>query len=106
MTAFDLAMPPLGLLAAGAFGGLLISGALALAGAWSGWLVVPWIVACASVPLYVVVGFIAGDAPRTAYRALLHAPLFVLAKPLSLGRTLGFRGDTWVRTERADDGVR
>lgn len=105
-TAFDLAVPPLGLLAAGAYGGLLISALLALAGAWSGWLVVPWIVASASVPLYVLVGFIAGDAPRAAYRALLHAPLFVLRKPLALRRTLGFRGDTWVRTERANDGVR
>jgi hypothetical protein len=106
MTAFDLAVPPLGLLAAGALAGLLISGAVALAGVWSQWLVVPWIVACASVPLYVVVGFIAGGAPRAAYRALLHAPLFVVTKPLSLPRTLGFRGDTWVRTERANDGVR
>jgi 1,2-diacylglycerol 3-beta-glucosyltransferase len=106
MIAFELAVPPLGLLAAGGLGGLLISGPLALAGAWSGWLVVPWIVACASVPLYVVVGFIAGGAPRSAYRALLHAPLFVLAKPLKLRRTLGFRGDTWVRTERPNDGVK
>jgi 1,2-diacylglycerol 3-beta-glucosyltransferase len=106
MSAFDLAVPPLGLLAAGAVAGLLISGAVALAGAWSPWLVVPWIIACASVSLYVVIGFIAADAPRAAYRALLHAPLFVLAKPLSLRRTLGFRGDTWVRTERANEDVR
>jgi 1,2-diacylglycerol 3-beta-glucosyltransferase len=105
MIAFELAVPPLGLLAAGGLGGLLISGSLALAGAWSGWLVVPWIVACASVPLYVVVGFIAGGAPRSAYRALLHAPLYVLAKPLNLRRTVGFRGDTWVRTERSNDRV-
>lgn len=106
MIAFDLAVPPLGFLAAGAFGGLVVSGLLALAGAWSGWLVVPWIVACASVPLYVLIGFVAAGASRSAYRALLHAPLFVLAKPLNLRRTLGFRGDTWVRTERSNDGSR
>ena len=106
MIAFDLSVPPLGLLAAGALGGLLLSGALALSDAWSAWLVAPWIVACASVPLYVVVGFIAGDAPRSAYRGLLYAPLYVLTKPLNLRRTLGFRGDTWVRTERANDAAR
>jgi 1,2-diacylglycerol 3-beta-glucosyltransferase len=105
MIAFDLAVPPLGFLAAGALGGLGVSGSLALAGAWSLWLVVPWIVACASVPLYVLIGFNAAGASRSAYRALLHAPLFVLAKPLNLRRTLGFRGDTWVRTERPNDGV-
>jgi cellulose synthase/poly-beta-1,6-N-acetylglucosamine synthase-like glycosyltransferase len=106
MTAFDLAVPPLGLLAAGALGGLVFSSAFAFAASMSAWLVVPWIVASASIPLYVAIGFVAGDAPSAAYRALLHAPLFVLAKPLSLRRTLGFRGDTWVRTERANDGVR
>jgi cellulose synthase/poly-beta-1,6-N-acetylglucosamine synthase-like glycosyltransferase len=106
MTAFDLAVPPLGLLAAGALGGLVFSSAFAFATSMSAWLVVPWIVASASIPLYVAIGFVAGDAPSAAYRALLHAPLFVLAKPLSLRRTLGFRGDTWVRTERANDGVR
>src|SRR5436305_398692 len=74
MGAFDLAVPPLGLLAAGALAGLAISGTVALVGAWSQWLVLPWIIACASVPLYVVVGFVAGGAPRGAYRALLHAP--------------------------------
>ncbi len=105
MTAFDLAVPPLGLLAAGALGGLLITSAFAVVAGWSPWLVLPWIVACAAVPIYVVVGFIAADAPSAAYRALLHAPLFVLTKPLSLRRTLGFRGDTWVRTERANEGI-
>jgi hypothetical protein len=106
MIAFDLSVPPLGLLAAGALLGLLISGTFALAGAWSDWLLVPWIVTCATVPLYVAVGFIASGAPGSAYRGLLHAPLYVLAKPLKLRRTLAFRGDTWVRTERANDRVR
>jgi hypothetical protein len=105
MIAFDLALPPLGLLAAGCFGGLLVSGLPALAGAWSAWLVASWIVACVSVPLYVVVGFIAGGAPRSAYRALLYAPRFVVTKVLGLRQTLGFRGDTWVRTERPADSV-
>lgn len=103
LVAFELAVPPLGLQAAGALGGLMVSALLSLAGLWSGWFVVPWIVAFVSVPLYVLIGFISSGAPRSTYRALLHAPLFVLAKPLSLRRTLGFRGDTWVRTERTSD---
>lgn len=106
MTAFDLAVPPLGYLAAGAAAGLVMSGLLALAGASGTWPMVPWLTACASVPLYVLVGFIAGGARRATYRALLHAPWFVLAKPLSLRRTFSFSGDTWVRTERSDEGAR
>jgi cellulose synthase/poly-beta-1,6-N-acetylglucosamine synthase-like glycosyltransferase len=103
LVAFELAVPPLGLQAAGALGGLLVTGLLSLVGLISGWFVVPWIVAFVSVPLYVLIGFISSGAPWSTYRALLHAPLFVLAKPLSLRRTLGFRGDTWVRTERTSD---
>jgi 1,2-diacylglycerol 3-beta-glucosyltransferase len=105
MVAFDLALPPLGLLTAGIVAGLTVSGGAALLGAWSGWIAVPWLVALLSVVFYVIGGLLATDAPPSAYRALLHAPLFVLTKPLSLRRTLSFRGDSWVRTERAADGV-
>ena len=64
----------------------------------------PWLAAAVAVPLYVLIGLAAARAPMSAYRALVHAPLFVLSKPLSLRRTLTFRSDTWVRTERAPDG--
>lgn len=97
---FDLAVPPLGLLAAAAVAGLGLSAAGAIAGAWPAWLTVPWLATLLSVALYVVGGLVATGAPRSAYRALLYAPVFILAKPLSLRRTLAFRGDTWVRTER------
>lgn len=99
--AFDLAMPPLGLLAAAAVAGLAISGSGAVIGACPGWFTIPWTLALLSVVLYVVGGLLASGAPPSAYRALLHAPRFILAKPLSLRRTLTFRGDTWVRTGRA-----
>jgi 1,2-diacylglycerol 3-beta-glucosyltransferase len=105
MVAFDLAVPPLGLLAAAALGGLAFSAAPALGGAWSVWLALPWAVALLSVAVCVIGGLVAAGAPASAYRALLHAPLFILAKPLSLRRTLAFRGDTWVRTERAHNEV-
>ena len=100
MVICDLAVPPLGLLAAAALASLALSGGGALGGAWSGWLVLPSIAALVFVAAYVIGGLIAIRAPRSAYRALLHAPAFILAKPLSLRRTLTFRGDTWVRTER------
>jgi cellulose synthase/poly-beta-1,6-N-acetylglucosamine synthase-like glycosyltransferase len=105
MVALDLVLPPLGLLAAGAVAGLLLSGTAALLGAWSGSIALPWLVALLSLVVYVVGGLLATAAPPSAYRALLYAPRFVLAKPLSLRRTLKFRGDTWVRTERVTDGA-
>jgi 1,2-diacylglycerol 3-beta-glucosyltransferase len=98
--AFDLAVPPLGLLTAGAAAGLTLTGAGAVLGAWPLWLALLWLTSLVSVAFYVLGGLIASGAPASAYRALLHAPRFVLAKPLSLRRTLRFRGDTWIRTER------
>jgi cellulose synthase/poly-beta-1,6-N-acetylglucosamine synthase-like glycosyltransferase len=105
IVAFDLAVPPLGLLAAVSLAGLAVDGAAALAGGQSLLLVAPWLAAAAAVPLYVFIGLAGARAPMSAYRALFHAPLFILAKPLSLRRTLTFRSDTWVRTERAPDGT-
>lgn len=104
-TAFDLAVPPLGLMAAGVLGGLIVSLAIVIAAGSPIWVAVPWLVAAAAVPLYVLIGLVAAGAPRSTYRALAHAPLFVLRKPLSLGRMLRFRADTWVRTERSSDGA-
>jgi hypothetical protein len=66
---------------------------------------VPSVVALASIPLYVVVGLRAGQAPATAYRSLLRAPVFVCAKLLRAHRLLTFRADSWVRTERPGEGL-
>jgi hypothetical protein len=84
-------------------GGAAISTALAVAGAIPWWAAVPWLVALAALPLYVLVGLRAAGAPASAYRALLRAPLFVLGKLRHVRRFFGVRGDTWVPTERADD---
>jgi hypothetical protein len=101
VVALDLMVPPLGLLASLSLIGLVLDAAVCAAFGLTPWLLIPFAVAIAAVPAYVLIGLIAADAPMSAYRALAHAPLFVLKKPLSLGRTLRFRSDTWVRTERA-----
>ena len=103
MAAIDLAVPPLGLLAALAVGTLLLSLFAAVIGATSLWFATPALAALAGIIAYVLVGLAAARAPRSAYTALLHAPSFVLKKPFSLVGTLRFDGGSWVRTERASD---
>ncbi|HEX3617941.1 MAG TPA: glycosyltransferase family 2 protein [Solirubrobacteraceae bacterium] len=101
LVGIDLAVPPLGLLASLALAGMCIELALIIGFGLAPELILPWALAVVAVPLYVLLGLIAADAPAATYRALAHAPLFVLRKPLSLRRTLRSRGDTWIRTERA-----
>jgi hypothetical protein len=98
--AVELAVPPLGLLGAGAAAGTVAAAALVAGGAAPRRAVAPWAVAVASIPIYVLVGLRAAGAPASAYRALAGAPMLVVQKVPQLGRLLRFRGDTWVRTER------
>jgi cellulose synthase/poly-beta-1,6-N-acetylglucosamine synthase-like glycosyltransferase len=102
VTAFDLATPPLGLVAGAAIAGSVVAAGLAVSSG-SAFVFVPWLVADAAIVSYVVVGLYAVRAPRWAYRALLGAPVLLLTKPLTLARVLRFRSDSWVRTERASD---
>ncbi len=99
--AFDLAVPPVGFLAAAALGGSLIGACLLVTGLLPAWALAPWLLAGVSIPLFVLIGLRAGDAPMSGYVALLRAPLFILTKTLHVRRVMRFRGDTWVRTERA-----
>jgi GT2 family glycosyltransferase len=101
--ALELAMPPLGLLAAAAMAGAVLAIPLAATGVVGWAAAVPWIVALLAVPLYVLVGLRAARAPGWAYRALLRTPVFLVTKAFALGRTFRFRGDTWVRTVRAEE---
>ena len=98
--AAELAIPPLGYLAA-ASAALSASGVLL---AWldglSAWAVVPAAGALVAIPVYVLVGLIAAGAPASAYRALVHAPGFVVRKAFKAHRLARFRPDSWVRTER------
>jgi hypothetical protein len=100
--AVDLAVPPIGWLTAAALAGSVVVGTLAAVTPLPLWTLTPWLVGLCSIPLSVLIGLRAADAPASAYRALLRAPLLVLRKPLGAARLLRFRGDTWVRTERGD----
>jgi len=102
-TALELAVPPLGLLAAAAVVGAVVASGLFAAGAASAWPLVPWLVAVAALPLYVLVGLLAARAPAWAYRSLVRAPLIVSSKLLNVRRVFGFDAGSWVRTERAGD---
>ena len=99
--AFELAVPPLGFLAATVIGGAAVGASLAGTGVMPMWSLGPWLVAGAAIPLYVLIGLRAGHAPKSAYLALVRAPLLIATKPLRAYRVLTFRSDRWVRTERA-----
>jgi cellulose synthase/poly-beta-1,6-N-acetylglucosamine synthase-like glycosyltransferase len=99
--AFELAMPPLGFLAAIVLAGGLGSAWLAVAGELSAVVVSPWLLAIISLVLFVFIGMKAAGVSREGYRALLSVPIFILGKLLRARRILSFRGDTWVRTDRA-----
>jgi cellulose synthase/poly-beta-1,6-N-acetylglucosamine synthase-like glycosyltransferase len=99
--AVDLAVPPLGLLAAGSLFGAALGLVLASAGDAPWWAVAPWLVAVASVPTFVVVGLCAARAPRSMWRALLVAPALVASELRTRLRLLrGLGASTWERTER------
>jgi cellulose synthase/poly-beta-1,6-N-acetylglucosamine synthase-like glycosyltransferase len=99
--AVDLAVPPLGLLAAGSFLGASLAAAFYFAGAAPWWVVAPWLIALAAVPTFVLVGLVAARAPGSMWRALLAAPVLVVSElrtRLRLVRGLG--ATTWERTTR------
>ncbi len=102
--AFDVAMPPLGLLAGGVVAGGGRDPPSRPRSTATPEPCFPGGVAAAAIPLYVIVGLKAGRAPRSAYRALAGAPMLVLRKPLQMRGILSFRPDSWVRTQRAHEG--
>lgn len=99
-TALELAVPPLGLLTAVAAAGTIASSVLFATDVLPLWPAIPWFVALAAIPLYVIVGLRAAHAPSSAYRALAAAPALVARKLMRVHRLFTFRADTWVRTER------
>jgi cellulose synthase/poly-beta-1,6-N-acetylglucosamine synthase-like glycosyltransferase len=104
--AFALAVPPLGLLAGGAAAGCGAALVLVATGLADGAVLVVWATALGAIPVFVLVGLRAAEAPAEAYRALATAPLFVVRKLRALPRLLAFSADTWVRTERAGEAAR
>ena len=98
--AADLAVPPLGYLAAAALALLAVATPLAALGFLSWWPLLPAAATLALIALYVLVGLRAAEAPAASYRALAYAPVFVVRKVAQGHRLRGFRPDSWVRTER------
>lgn len=98
----ELALPPFSLLALGSFLVLLSHGVLAWLGGQS-WF---WVAIGAGLVglavLFPFLGLAATGAPRTAYRALIAAPLYILWR---IGITLRVRlrpkDISWVRTRRS-----
>lgn len=98
----DLATPPLGLLAVVAWTGLAISVLLALLSATPRWSVVPWILASASVPAFVVLGLAAVGRADQIVGVVCGAPGFLIWKVATYYRLLrGFDANRWDRTDRA-----
>jgi len=98
--AFDLAVPPLGLLSAGAVAATVVGVPLVALGALPTWSLGTWLGTLVAIPLYVLLGLRAARAPRSAYRSLARAPWYVVRKVLNVHRLLKFDADTWVRTDR------
>jgi hypothetical protein len=101
--AFDLAVPPLALLSAGAVAGAVVGLPLVLLGALPPWSLGSWLAALVAIPAYVLVGLRAARAPRSAYRSLARAPWYVVRKAVTVHRLLRFDADTWVRTDRGTE---
>jgi cellulose synthase/poly-beta-1,6-N-acetylglucosamine synthase-like glycosyltransferase len=102
--AIDLAVPPLGILALAAAAGTALSAATVVLGWTPAWVLVPWLIAFASVPTFVLAGFVSAGAPWATYRSLLLAPWFVMTGLVTRLRLLhDLRATTWERTERPGD---
>src|SRR5262249_7094725 len=99
--AADLAVPPLGLLAADVPAGT----ATGLLGRAVGVVrtrhPAPWLAAAAALPVHVLVGLRAADAPAGTFRALLSAPALVASELVTrVGLMRRGRGTEWERTAR------
>lgn len=102
--AVDLAVPPLGLLAAMLLAGAVGAGTCILLLGISSWALAPWMVGLVSLVGFVLVGLRAGHAPASMYVSLLRAPEFVVVGLLTRLRLLGgLRATTWERTERPSE---
>jgi exopolysaccharide biosynthesis WecB/TagA/CpsF family protein len=99
--AFDLAVPPLGLLFMATAGGALLTSAAVLADLAPIWALIPWAVAVVLMPAYVVIGLRVAGAPAAVWRVLLGAPFFLLWKLSTYVRLLrGFDTSRWDRSDR------
>lgn len=102
--AADLALPPLGVLGPGVLLGTGSALVLAAAGILPPAALLPWGFAAAALPVHVVGGLLAVDAPPSMVTALRSAPGLVAAEVLTRARVLRRDDptDRWVRTPRAE----
>jgi hypothetical protein len=101
--AFELALPPLGLLAGAALAGAGLGLGLFALSVLPLWALAPWLAAVAALPVFVFVGLRAAHAPAASYRVMLRGPVFIASKLFNVRRLLRFRADSWVRTARTSN---
>jgi 1,2-diacylglycerol 3-beta-glucosyltransferase len=101
--AIDLAILPLGLLVLVAGSGFAVTLVAVALGEVPAWVAYPWALAIVALPVYVLVGLRAAEAPAETYRALLAAPGFVIRKIfLYAGLARGVDPSRWEASRRRD----
>lgn len=99
--AIDLSTPPLGLLTLGAIAGALLSMAAASAGLVPWWAALPWVMAAALVPAFVVIGLWSVGETARLWRVARGAPLYLAWKLMAYARLVrGYDVRRWDRTDR------
>ena len=99
--ALDLSVPPLGLLAPGVAVGALVSTSLSAVRLVPPAACAPWLVSAVALPVHVLVGLRAAEAPASTWSALWSAPGLVARDLVVRLRLLrGTGADTWTRTQR------
>jgi hypothetical protein len=102
--AADLAVPPLGVLSVLVAGGGATGLLLRALGVLDAKHLRPWVAASVALPVHVLVGLRAADAPPETYRALLRAPALVASELLTrLSLLRPGRATTWERTARRNE---
>lgn len=102
--AADLAVPPLGVLAAAIVAGGAGTTGLAAAGAVHPVAILPWAVAGVALPGHVLVGLRAAEAPPQMTQALIAAPRLVATEMgTRIGVMKGQAQNGWVRTPRGSE---
>jgi len=101
--ALDLATPPLGLLSMATGVGFIAVGAAAVAGIGPVWALIPWLVALAAIPAFVLVGLHSAHAPRSVWSAVATGPFYLAWKLVTYASLLrGFDPNRWDRSDRRD----
>lgn len=100
--ALDLATPPLGLLAIAMGAGCFVTGAAVMARLAPAWALLPWSAGVASIAIFVVLGLVSAQAPRSVWAALAGAPVYIVWKVATYSfLARGFDPNHWGDSDRA-----